>query len=164
VTQVQSVGTSIYHAFEFEVTKQYSHGLNFFGSYTYGHSIDDVSDALGVLINDLPNLQDPRNIASNRGNSEFDIRHRVVLSHMFDIPWTKHFTGVSGKVLDGWSFNGIFSFQSGFPATLFSGPRKGISDVALLGLPQPPGGSSTDRINGDPTLLHPAPSGSPAAA
>jgi hypothetical protein len=178
VTQVQSASTSIYHAFEFEVTKQYGHGLSFFGSYTYSHSIDDVSDALGVLINDSQNLQDPRVISGNRGNSEFDIRHRVVLSHLFDIPWTKRFAGVSGKVLDGWSFNGIFSFQTGFPASLYSGSqialvpdpanpgkflKKSISDVALLGLPQP-AGSSTDRVNGDATLLHPAPSGSPAAA
>jgi hypothetical protein len=101
------------------------------------------------------------------------------LGHQFDIPWTKHFTGISGKVLDGWSFNGIFTLQTGFPVTLFSGSqtalsnvpdpkhpgkflKQSISDVAILGLPQP-AGSSTDRVNGNPTLLHPAPSGSPAA-
>jgi len=159
VIQVQSTGTSSYHAFQFEAIKQYSHGLYFSGSYTYGHAIDDVSDSLGVLINDSANLQDPRDLATNRANSEFDIRHRVVLAHQFEIPWTKHFGGVSGKVLDGWSFNGIFTLQTGFPATLFSGSRRGISDVALLGVP-----SGSERANGDPTLLHPAPSGSPAAA
>jgi carboxypeptidase family protein len=159
VTQVQSVGSSMYHALQFEAVKQYSHGLSFLGSYTYGHSIDDISDPLSVLINDSANFQDPRDIKSNRGNSQFDIRHRVVLSHLWDIPGTSRFTGIAGRVLGGWSFNGIFSFQTGFPATTFSGSRKGISDVALLGLP-----SGSERTNGDPTLFHPAPAGSPAAA
>jgi hypothetical protein len=158
-TQVQSVGSSMYHALQLEAVRQYSHGLGFLASYTYGHSIDDISDPLSVLINDSALFQDPRDLSSNRGNSQFDIRHRVVLSHVWDIPGSGRFTGKAAKVLGGWSFNGIFSFQSGFPATTFSGTRRGITDVALLGVP-----SGSERTNGDPTLLHPAPAGSPEAA
>ena len=157
VMQVQSIGDSIYHAFQFEAVKQYGNGLTLRGSYTWGHSIDDVSDALGVLVNDDPNVQDPRNVSANRGNSEFDIRHRVTLSHVYDIPFAKKFTGIRGKALDGWSFSGVFTFQTGLPATLFAGSRLGISDNALLG-------GGLVRVNGDPTQLHPAPAGSAAAA
>jgi len=77
VMQVQSVGSSIYHGFQFEAVKQYGNGFTLLGSYTWGHSIDDVSDVLAVLVNDDPNVQDPRNILANRANSQFDVRHRV---------------------------------------------------------------------------------------
>jgi len=49
------------------------------------------------------------------------------------------------------------------PANGTRPPRVKVYDQTPLGLPQP-AGSSTDRVNGDPTLFHPAPSGSPAAA
>jgi hypothetical protein len=157
VMQVQSIGDSIYHAFQFEAVKQYGNGLTLRGTYTWGHSIDDTSDALAVLINDDPNVQDPRNVLNNRANSEFDIRHRVTLSHVYDIPFARRFTGIRRKALDGWSFSGIFTFQTGLPATLFAGSRLGISDNALLA-------GGLVRVNGDPTLLQPTPAGSAAAA
>lgn len=156
-TQVQSLGTSIYHGAQLEVLKRVSHGLSFDASYTYGHAIDDISDVLGVLVNDSANFQDPRNPASNRASSQFDIRYRFVSSNVWEIPWTKRFHGVAGKALDGWAISGIFSIQSGFPSSIFSGTRRGVSDVALLG-------GGTVRADGDPTQFTPVPFGSPAAA
>ena len=157
VTQVQSIGTSTYHGLQLEVLKQLSHGLSFDASYTYGHAIDDISDVLGVLVNDSANFQDPRNPASNRASSQFDIRQRFVISHVWEIPWTKRFHGIAGKALDGWAINGIFTIQSGFPTSIFSGTRRGVSDVSLLG-------GGTVRANGDPTQFTPVPFGSAAAA
>jgi hypothetical protein len=156
VTQVQSLGTSIYHGLQLEVLKQQSHGLSFDASYTYGHAIDDISDVLGVLVNDSANFQDPRNPATNRASSQFDIRQRFVFSNVWEIPWTKRFHGFAGKALDGWAINGIFAIQSGFPTSIFSGTRRGIADVALLG-------GGTVRANGDPTQFTPVPDGSVAA-
>ncbi len=157
VTQVQSIGTSIYHGLQLEALKQFRHGLGFDGSYTYGHAIDDISDVLGVLVNDSANFQDPRNPASNRANSQFDIRQRFVMSNVWEVPWTKRFHGFAGKALDGWAINGIFSIQSGFPTSIFSGTRRGVADVALLG-------GGTVRADGDPTQFKPVPLGSAAAA
>jgi len=161
VTQVQSLGTSIYHGAQLEVLKRVSHGLSFDASYTYGHAIDDISDVLGVLVNDSANFQDPRNPGANRASSQFDIRHRFVSSNVWEIPWTKRFHGVAGKALDGWAINGIFSIQSGFPTSIFADSaattRRGVQDIALLG-------GGLVRANGDPTQFTPVPFGSPAAA
>jgi hypothetical protein len=156
-TLVDNSGTSIYHALEVELLKRPSHGYNFGASYTYGHSIDNVSDVLGVLVNDSSAFQDPKNLPNNRGNSQFDIRHRFVLNHTFEPPWTKRFTGVAGKVLDGWGFSGIFAIQSGFPVTIFSGTRRGITDNLLEG-------ASNVRANFSGGSFTPVPQGSAAAA
>ena len=157
VTQVQSVGTSIYHSGQFEFVKQFRHGLSFQGSYTYGHSIDDTSDALGVLVNDTSQIQDPRNLGSNRGNSQFDLRHRFVLSHYWELPFGNHLSGVAGKLLGGWAMSGEFSIQSGFKSSVFSSSRRGISDNFLLG-------GGVVRANGDTSAFTPVPDGSAVSA
>jgi hypothetical protein len=159
VTQVQSVGTSNYQGLQLVAIKQPSHGLSLQASYTYGHSIDDISDALGVLVNDAANVQDPTNLRGNRGNSEFDLRHRVALNHVYEIPFTNHFEGAARKFLHGWGVSGIFSYQTGFPTSIFAGSRRGINEIALQG-----NVTNAIRANGDPTLFQPAPIGSPAAS
>lgn len=157
VLQVQSTGISTYESLQLALLKTFSHGLSFQASYTYSRTFDDVSDALGVLVNDSYEAQDPRNLASNWGPAEFDVPSRFVANATFEIPWTKRFTGYRGKILDGWAVDGVLSAQSGFPATILSGPVLGIPDVALLG-------GGVERANGNPAAFHPAPAGSAAAA
>jgi hypothetical protein len=160
VTQVQSLGTSNYQGLQLVAIKQPSHGLSLQGSYTYGHSIDDISDPLAVLVNDSPNIQDPTNLRGNRASSEFDLRHRFVFDHVYELPFTNHFEGTARKFLHGWALSGIFSFQTGFPTTVFAGARLGINDNALQGNVT----NTSIRANGSPSSFHPAPLGSAAAA
>ena len=159
VTQVESAGGSIYHAFQADVIKRMSHGLQFQAAYTYGHAIDNASDVLNVLVNDSATTQDPRNLASNRGNSEFDLRHRLVLTHLWELPFFRNGHGFTGKAFGGWAFTGAWSIQSGFKANIFSGSRRGVSDLLLVG-------SSLDRANlvGSFSSFQPAAAGSAAAA
>jgi hypothetical protein len=158
VTQVQSTSSSIYHAFEFQVTKRFRQGYGFNASYTYGHGIDNVSDVLGVLVNDSAAIQDPRNLSANRGSSQFDVRQRFVLNHLWELPFAKHLTGVPGRILDGWAFSGIFDIQSGFPATVFAINRRGnTTDILLVG-------DSNVRANFSGGSFTPVPDSSPAAA
>lgn len=157
VLQAQSTGSSSYESLQIELLKSFSHGLSLQASYTYSRAMDDVSDALDVLVNDSYQAQDPRNLASNWGPAEFDVPQRFVMNAAFAIPWTKRFAGYEGKILDGWTVDGVVTAQSGFPATILSGPVLNIPDVALLG-----GGE--DRADGDVQAFHAAPAGSPAAA
>jgi hypothetical protein len=105
-----------------------------------------------VLVNDGAGLMDPRNIALNRANSQFDVRHRWILSYVYELPFTKHFTGPVGKILDGWAISNIVEVRSGLPVTIFAGSRRGISDNYLLG-----GTGGTMQANGDAKLLIPVP-------
>ena len=159
VTQVQSIGTSNYQGLQLVVIKQPSHGLSLQGSYSYGHSIDDISDALAVLVNDASNFQDPTNPKANRASSEFDLRQRFVFNYVYEIPFAKHLQGPSRYLLHGWAISGIYSFQTGFPTSIFAGAEQGITDIALQG-----NVANAVRANGDPRSIHPVPNGSAAAA
>jgi hypothetical protein len=174
VTQVQSIGTSSYNSLQVEAIRRFKNGLTFDANYTWAHSIDDISDALGVLVNDsaVP-LDASKPISFQRSNSEFDLRNRFVLSYTYELPFAKGFHGWKKYVLDGWSQSGIFSSQSGFPVTVLAGPitlcasgqtlancpaanQVSINDLLLNGTNN--GGTITNTpVDGNATLLHPVP-------
>lgn len=156
VTQVQSRATSNFHSLQLDATKRMRGGLAWGVGYTWAHSIDDVSDVLGVLVNDSPAFQDPRDLGANRGNSQFDIRHRFTGNFLWELPWSRNFTGGAGKVLGGWAVSGIVDTRTGLPVSIFSGSRLGISDPALMG-------GGIIRADGNPLLLTPG-AGAPALA
>jgi hypothetical protein len=157
VVQVQSVGQASYEGVQIQALKAFSHGFSFQTSYTYGHAMDDVSDALPVYSNDSALVQNPLDLSSNWGPSAFDVTSRFVFNGLFEIPWTRRFSGLRGKVLHGWAVDGIITAQSGLPASIYSGSVRGVSDVALIG-------GGTELANGDAKLFHPVPAGSAAAA
>ena len=163
VTQVQSVGLSSYNALELEAIRRFKGGLTFNANYTWAHSLDDTSDVLSVLVNDSPGLLNAaKPLSFNRANSQFDIRSRFVLSYNYEIPFTKRFHGWKKYALDGWSQGGIFSSQSGLPATVYAAPIFGITDLLLNGTVNPGLGVSamTTTLDGDATKLRPVPFGS----
>lgn len=158
VNSVKSVGTSNYHGLEVEVIKKFSHGLHFNGNYTWSHSTDDVSDVLGVLVNDSASIQNPSlSLSANRGNSQFDIRNRFVLSLDYQVPFARNLGNeFARRALGGFTFSTIFEDRSGLPVTIFAGQRRQVSDVLL-------DGNSLVRANGDVHSLVPLVGGTPYA-
>ena len=164
VTLVDSSSSSNYHALEAQVIKRYSIGYQFQVAYTWSKSIDDSSDPLGVLVNDMQWAQNPFNYRDNRGVSQFDIPHRLVINHNYEPQLFKNMGGAGGKILHGWEFNGIFEVRSGFTTNVFVGPRYGISDTALTGNTTTPLNVIRPNVVGDLSTLVFAPLGSPLAA
>src|SRR6185295_7683127 len=83
---------SNYHAFEFLAVKTITKGLFMQVGYTFAKSIDNGSDALGVLINDSSLAQNPRDYRSERGASQFDVNQRLVIAHSWTPSWGSHFS------------------------------------------------------------------------
>ena len=114
----QNQVNSNYNSLQASVKHQMSHGLLFNVNYTYSHSIDDGSTwhsgattANGAAAGEgfttdqtIPGL--------DRGNSIFDIRHRLVANYVYQLPG-QNLKGVLGWVAGGWAYNGIWSFQTG---------------------------------------------------
>jgi hypothetical protein len=157
VNQVKSVGSSSYNSLQLEAIRRSRSGLTLDANYTWSHSLDDISDALGVLINDSAGILDAsKPLSFNRSNSQFDIRNRFALSYNYEPPFTKHFHGIKRYLLDGWSQSGIVTAQSGLPATVFAAPIAGISDLLLNGTNT--GNTAVNTaLNGDATKLNPVP-------
>jgi len=109
---------SNYNSLQLSVKHQMTHGLMFNVDYTYSHSIDDGSTWHSGATSSNGAAAGEGYTSSNvnpgldRGNSIFDIRHRLVLNYVYQLPG-QNLKGVAGAILGGWSYNGIWSFQSG---------------------------------------------------
>ncbi len=148
----KSIGNSIYHGMQVNLQKQFSHGLQFQFAYTYSHAISDVNDPILPAGNN-GNL--PRNtfdLKAERGNSDFDIRHRAVINFIYEPNIGRgrgHFNeGFAGRILEGWSLTGIIDAQTGHPFDIFgltdsnhTGQLARVSQQG--GTMQPPGTDKT---------------------
>jgi hypothetical protein len=69
--------------------------------------------------------QDPNNfLKDERGRSDFNVAHRVVLDYTWDVPMTKRASYWS-KFTNNWQLSGVVTAQSGQPFTIFAGPIGG---------------------------------------
>jgi carboxypeptidase family protein len=114
-----NVSKSWYHGLQVGLKHQATRGLVFSANYAWSHSIDTGSDwhsgatsANGGAAGDGYSL-DPTKPGLDRGNSTFDIRHRLSLNWVYEFPWMKEQKGFVGHVLGGWQWNGLLSWQTG---------------------------------------------------
>ena len=107
ITHISDIGQSQYNALQVGVTRYFGH-LNGSLAYTYGHSIDDGSDG---AVSEIVNGYNPQ---GSLASSNFDERHVVELSLVYDLPFfTK--PGLMHSLLGGWQVSDLTSFQSGMP-------------------------------------------------
>lgn len=106
------------------ITKRFSHGFAIQGAYTYSHSIDNASDPLVPGAGNQSFPRDSLDLGPERGNSDFDVRHRLVMNYSWLLPFgrgTKRWAdGARGRVLEGWNLSGITVFSSGLPYDVFT--------------------------------------------
>src|ERR1700678_1137673 len=148
VGEIASIANSSYNALQASLRKRFSHGLSFLASYTWSHSIDDVSSfnitgsASQPVAGENDLAQNPFDLAAERGPSMFDSRNRFVLSYEWSIPFLQHSSEWYGKILGNWQLNGIFTAMSGTPFTVFDS-----NDVSLQGQAPEISGFSSNRPN-----------------
>jgi hypothetical protein len=53
------------------------------------------------------------------GNADFDIRHRVSVSGIWDVPFARNTKGITSQILGGWSLAPILTASTGAPFTVF---------------------------------------------
>jgi hypothetical protein len=104
----QSNGASAYTGGNFSVKKRFSRGLDFQAAYTVGKAKDSASSyGTGLTMVDMSNLK------LNYGLSDFDVRHKLAASFVYDIPGPK--TGFLSKLAGGWQAGAIVILQKGGP-------------------------------------------------
>jgi Carboxypeptidase regulatory-like domain len=121
ITWIESVANSTYHSMELKAEKRYTKGLSLLGSYTFSKSIDN-SPGISTSSNASSAIaQNAFNLRGERGLSDFDVRHRLVTSAIWEIPLGKgrkvFGDGPLAYILGGWQVSGILSLQSGRPFT-----------------------------------------------
>ena len=113
-----------------------SHGLQVGFSYTYSHATDEQS-ALGLFYNG----NNPLNLRSGYGLSDFDRKHVINFSYTYELPKFFSATSLKGKLADGWSISGLTVLQSGQPysvvdytgavGSIFYGVNDGITNPVV---------------------------------
>jgi hypothetical protein len=124
--QIQSTAQSTYNSLQMSLTRRFSKGLQFLASYTYAKSLDNASggsDSTGEVrdtINIAGNQLDNR---ANRGVSDFDRRHRFVLSYLWDLPRPAFASrSTAGRLFfSNWQVAGIITAMSGLPIDVNDG-------------------------------------------
>jgi hypothetical protein len=107
--QYSSESSALYEGGIVEVKKRFRDHFTLFGNYTFSKGFDVSTD-----YNTDYGPQDPTNIGLDRGLSEFDQRHKVVIAAVLDSPWRQ-------SVLSGFQLAPIFSAHSGHPFNLLAG-------------------------------------------
>lgn len=115
----ESDSNSIYNALWVTATQKTSHGLQFNASYTYSHSIDDVSRNLAGI-----GFANSNDIALSRASSDFDARNRFVANAIYDLPFH------GNRLVSGWEVAPIVTLQSGNPFTIVLSDSANINGVA----------------------------------
>jgi hypothetical protein len=139
--RLESSGNSIYNSLQATLKKDITHGFQFLAAYTFSKSIDDAGDSLGAAIGGgfgIPILgqfvyNDQRNVAAQRGVSDFDRTHRLIISGIWELPGPNRATNSSLRKLgDGWSISSIVALQSGLPFSILDSAAGTLFGPATL--------------------------------
>jgi len=143
IRETDNVGSSRYNSMQLTWNRRYSNGLLFGVSYTLAKSSDDGSNQRDVI----PDTYLAHNLW---GPSEFDARHIVAISYLYDLPY-RNLQGFTGHVFGGWQISGISQFQTGQPCGV-----AGSTDYAGVGLDSNFGCGVNGQywtVNGDPKIV-----------
>jgi hypothetical protein len=112
----RSSAASSYHGLQMRVEKSYSRGLYLLGTYAWGKALDNVSSSFAATQGDEVHNQLYDNKLS-KGRSGEDVRHRLSLSAVYELPFGRNMTGLGRALLNGWQVAGILSLRTGLPIT-----------------------------------------------
>jgi hypothetical protein len=118
-----SNGDSWYHALNvgFRSNNLFNSGLSITSNYTWAHAIDDLSSTFtdGPANNNNLGFLDPFNPKLDKGNADYDIRHRINVSAVWDLPFAKNSSGFWKQLVGGWTLAPIFTARTGTPFSAF---------------------------------------------
>ncbi len=125
-------GSSRYHALALRAEKRFGAGALVSGHYTYSKNMTNAETLTTWLESGAGTPAagyQTNNLDQEWALSSFDVRHRMVVNFVLDLPFGagRRFgagaTGLVGKLISGWSLNGVATIQSGFPLAFTATPN-----------------------------------------
>lgn len=162
ISYINDGAVNSYNSLQAKLEKRFAAGLSFLASYTFSHTLDNAPSPLGSTGDGgyrSPNLA---GIGIDYGNSVLDVRQRVTLNGMYELPfghgkpWLNR-NGVASYLLGGWSGSLLFRAQAGNPFTITanSTTANGLDNAfaVRIGDPYASGGSANST---NPSVACPA--------
>ena len=116
VTNLTNNGISNYHGLTASLSRRLTKGFTGTLSYTYSHSLDNISNAgidqysLNQFGDSLRYQVDPQNGRLNYGNADYDFRHVLNLNYVWDVPFMAR-----NRWIGGWTIAGVLFKRTGQP-------------------------------------------------
>lgn len=104
---------TMYNALQTSLNKQFSNGFNLLVAYTFSKNLGNADGNVGTYI------QNSHNPGAEYGPAAPDLRHRLSISYLYELPvghgrrFLSDMNGVGEAVLGGWQVAGITTIQSG---------------------------------------------------
>ena len=174
VYSLQNIANSVYHSLQVGLRRT-ANPITLGISYTYSHSIDDASDRTEATFINAYNL------SSNRASSDFDQRHLLNISYVYQLPLMRVYRMLNfadddstntlarkgngsdstlHRIWDNWELSGITAFQSGTPfSVLNAGSLDGIGTQDNAGIVTVAGPASYPDLAANPGAAPSARSG-----
>ncbi len=119
-----SMGSSSYNSFNLKFQTQNLHntGLSLVANWTWSHALDDISSTFSDSLQGGSGFgfgslgyTDPFNPKLDWGPADYDVRHRLVISPIWETPWYKSGHSFAAEALGGWTAVGVFTARTGVP-------------------------------------------------
>jgi len=115
-------GNSSYHGLHAQLERHLTNGIQFAVAYAWSHAIDNSPPGFDTDYRYGGNMVDPFQWQTReRANSNLDVRHRFVLSALYQLPFGRGRTfghdwgSATNALLGGWQLSPILTFSSGYP-------------------------------------------------
>lgn len=105
---------SNYNALNANLVRRFAGGFQLQANYRFSKSIDQLSyEGPGFVTNQTY----PQDNRTERGPSDFDVKHFFNLSSLYELPFFRHRNDFVGKLLGGFEITSIVTARTGFPFT-----------------------------------------------
>jgi hypothetical protein len=132
--------SSSYSSMQLQLNRRFSGRVQTLISYTWSHSIDDLSNDLSPIeVNRT--LAEYQDVKAHRGDSDFDVRQSLNGAVIVGLP-SPHGRGFAVALLRNWRANSIFFARTAFPLSV-------ISIESNL-----PGTDYVEHVPGQPYYVH----------
>src|SRR5581483_4296819 len=151
IRQQENTGVSSYNSLQVSWQKRLTRGFTSSVAYTWGKALTNFDV-------ETSDQRVPYDARLDKGPANFDRRHVLALSYVYELPFYRRQQGLAGRALGGWQLSGITTVQSGQHVSVSGGSRASTSpsngyagNLDLVGDWQAvPGGQSPQRwINPD---------------
>jgi hypothetical protein len=144
INRLINEGSGNSHALELSINRNFFHGLQLTGSYTWSHALDDSNGAFFTgtnnpgnrieVTNGVANINGP---LGNYGNSDQDIRNAFSFSSLWYLPigrgqrFGRNLSRPVNALVAGWQINVFTILQSGSPFDVTTGKGNANGDITF---------------------------------
>jgi hypothetical protein len=145
-------GDSEYNSMTARIEKRYSKGFTLSVAYTLSKLIASTAESNTWVVGPSNALF---NVNYNRGIEANDSPHRLVIAHLWELPFGpgKPYVskGIPARILGGWQFSGITVLQAGRPILITAPQNTGLLDFNYT---NGRANRAHSGVLGSPTLQH----------